>query len=84
MRPGPSRIGKLAAIAMATVLLAGCSQLPAYPSLPIGDVIGQKTLTPEQQDAEIKDLSEAQVENTAQADSSKPPEYLPASTSETE
>ena len=84
MRLGQRHIGRLVVVAVAA-WLGGCSQLPSYPSLPIGDVIGQKTLTPEQRDAEIKELSDAQAENTAQATpTAKQPEVIPASVTKTE
>ena len=68
------------ALAIAGGGLAGCSQAPGFPSLPSGDVIGQQTLTPAQQDAEIKQLADAQVQNTTQATGSQsPPQYIPAS-----
>ncbi|MEZ5926477.1 MAG: hypothetical protein R3D57_19070 [Hyphomicrobiaceae bacterium] len=60
--------------------MAGCSQAPGFPKLPIGDIIGQKTLTPAEQREEIKDLSTAQAENVAQASSPEgAPKYIPAS-----
>jgi hypothetical protein len=69
------------ALAIAGGGLAGCAQAPGFPSLPSGDVFGQRTLTPDEQDAEIKELADAQVQNTAQATGSQsPPQYIPAST----
>ncbi len=88
MKPGMAGTITLTAAAgvlAAGLFLGGCSQTPGYPTLPDGDVIGQTILTPKQQDAEIKDLTDAQAQNTAQADtSSKAPKYIPASVSQTE
>lgn len=88
MKAGAARITKLTAAAglIAVGLLAGgCSQAPDYPTLPVGDVIDQQTLTPKQQDAEIKDLTAAQAQNTAQAEPpSTQPNYIPASVSKAE
>ncbi len=88
MKPGNVRIIELtlaAGVLAVGLLVGGCSQTPGYPTLPEGDVIGQTTLTPKQQDAEIKDLTDAQAQNTAEAEpSAKTPKYIPASVSETE
>ena len=79
-RPRCSICNVALAVALAGAGLAGCSQAPSFPSLPDTNIFGQKTLTPAQQDAEIKDLTEAQVQNTAQAgETESPPKYIPAS-----
>lgn len=91
MKPGKARNIELtlaAGLLAAGLLMGGCSQTPGYPTLPEEDVIGQTTLTPKQQDAEIKDLTDAQAQNTAQAEPPskvpKMPKYIPAPVSETE
>lgn len=82
MRGGKLRFGIVSAAAVAAALIAGCSQMPAFPKLPIGDVIGQETLTPAQQEAEIKELADAQVRNTTDAGGTgMAPPYAPASVS---
>jgi hypothetical protein len=79
------RVGDMMALAIMLAVLAGCSQLPEFPKLPIGDVIGQVTLTPAEQEAEIKELADAQVQNAAQAsDAAESPQQIPASVSEPE
>lgn len=75
MRSGIGNLG--ACVALATAL-AGCSGAPSFPALPAGDVIGQKTLTPKEQEAEIKSLSDAQAQNTSAAGAQADPKYIPA------
>jgi len=43
------------------VVLAGCSTAQSWPTLPGLGGMGQTTLTPEQQQAEIKELANAQA-----------------------
>jgi hypothetical protein len=76
-----SRIGNWVAAASLAASLAGCGNAPSYPTLPVGDVIGQRTLTPKEQEAEIKSLSDAQVATTQAADPAPEPQYIPASAS---
>jgi hypothetical protein len=80
-RPHPiGNVMAIVALLAGGMVLAACSQTPGFPSLPAGDVIGQETLTPAQQQAEIKDLNDAQVQNTAvAAGSESQPKYIPAS-----
>lgn len=73
------RIGNLmVALAIASAV-AGCANAPGYPTLPVGDVIGQKTLSPTEQEAEIKSLNDAQSQNSQAAGAAGQPEYIPAS-----
>lgn len=44
----------------APLTLAGCSSTANFPSLPGLDGMGQKTLTPEEQQAKIRELTAAQ------------------------
>jgi hypothetical protein len=81
MRRGKRWISTATAAAFVAASLAGCSQVPVFPALPDGDVIGRETLTPAEQDAEIKELADAQVQNTAEAGGKGvQPQYIPAST----
>ncbi len=73
-----SRIGNFGVCVALAALLAGCAGAPGYPALPAGDVIGQKTLTPKEQEAEIKSLNDAQVQNTSAAGAQAKPQYIPA------
>lgn len=73
-----SRIGNLGVWVTLAAVLTGCAGAPSFPALPAGDVIGQKTLTPKEQEAEIKSLNDAQAQNTSAAGAPADPEYIPA------
>ena len=72
------RIGNLGLGVALAATLAGCAGAPSFPALPVGDAIGQKTLTPKEQEAEIKSLSDAQAENSEAAGGDSPAKIVPA------
>jgi hypothetical protein len=56
----PARFAGLALLGFLAVCLGGCASEASYPVLPGLGGLGQKTLTPEEQQAKIKELASAQ------------------------
>lgn len=61
----PAKVKSAVVLMGLAVALAGCSGGGDYPPLPDLGGIGQTLLTPEEQQAKIKDLAAAQADTTA-------------------